>query len=136
MAVQIIYPDIIDSGRWVGPFVCMDKSSRRDAVRQYKERKVPVGIFALRSLATGETFVGASRNLDGQRNSSLFSLRLGSHRNKAMQGAYNAAGGEAGFEFVILEQLQDEELGPIGRDTWLKERERHWRAELSAQSAI
>ena len=114
----------------------MDKSSHRDAVRQYKERKVPVGIFALRSLSTGETFVGASRNLDGQRNSSLFSLRLGSHRNKAMQGAYNAAGGEAGFEFVILEQLQDEDLGPIGRDTWLKERERHWRAELSAQSAI
>ena len=114
----------------------MDKSNRRDAVRQYKERKVPVGIFALRSLSTGETFVGASRNLDGQRNSSLFSLRLGSHRNKAMQAAYTAAGGEAGFEFVVLEQLEDEDLGPIGRDTWLKERERHWRGELSAQSAI
>ena len=114
----------------------MDKTSRRDAVRQYKERKVPVGIFALRSLSTGETFVGASRNLDGQRNSSLFSLRLGSHRNKAMQAAYSAAGGEAGVDFVVLEQLEDEDLGPIGRDTWLKERERLWRGELSAQSAI
>lgn len=114
----------------------MDKTSRREAARQYKERKVPMGIFALRSLSTGETFVGASRNLDGQRNSSMFSLRLGSHRNKALQSAFNTAGGEARFEFVVLEQLEDEDLGPIGRDTWLKERERHWRAQLAAQSVI
>ncbi len=114
----------------------MDKSNRREAIRQYKERKVPVGIFALRCLASGQAWVGASRNLDGQRNSSMFGLRLGSHRNKDLQAAWNAAGGEPGFEFVILEQLEDEELGPIGRDTWLKERERHWRAALNARSAI
>ena len=114
----------------------MDKTNRREAIRQYKERKVPIGIFALRCRTTGAAFVGASRNLDGQRNSSTFSLRLGSHRNKALQAAWTAAGGEAGFEFVVLETLEDEDLGPIGRDTWLKARERHWRAELNAQSAI
>ena len=114
----------------------MDKTHRREAIRQYKERKAPVGIFALRCRATGAAFVGASRNLDGQRNSSTFSLRLGSHRNKALQAAWNAAGGEAGFEFVVLETLDDEDLGPIGRDTWLKTRERHWRETLGAQSAI
>ena len=43
----------------------MDKNSRRDAIRQYKERKVPIGIFAIRCRPTGETWVGASRNLDG-----------------------------------------------------------------------
>lgn len=114
----------------------MDKTNRREAIRQYKERKSPIGIFALRQTASGAAWVGASRNLDGQRNSSMFSLRLGSHRNKALQAAYHAAGGEAGFEFVVLEVLEDEDLGPIGRDTWLKERERHWRAHLDAQSAI
>lgn len=114
----------------------MEKSDRREAIRQYKERKVPVGIFVLRCLASDQAWVGASRNLDGQRNSSMFSLRLGRHRNKDLQAAWNAAGGEPGFEFVILEQLEDEELGPIGRDTWLKERERHWRAALDARSAI
>ena len=31
----------------------MDKTHRREAIRQYKERKVPVGIFALRCRATG-----------------------------------------------------------------------------------
>lgn len=114
----------------------MDKTSRRDAIRQYKERKVPVGIFALRCPATGQVWVGASRNLDGQRNSSFFSLRLGSHRNRDLQAAWNAAGGEEAFEFEILELLEDDDLGPIGRDTWLKEREAHWRGALGAQSAI
>ena len=85
----------------------MDKTSRRDAVRQYKERKVPVGIFAIRCRPTGETWVGASRNLDGQRNSSFFGLRLGSHRNREMQKAWNAEGGEAAFEFSIVELLED-----------------------------
>lgn len=113
----------------------MDKTSRREAIRQYKERKVPVGIFVIRCLPTGETWVGASRNLDGQRNSSFFGLRLGSHRNREMQAAWKAHGEDA-FEFSIVELLEDEEVGPIGRDTWLKERERHWMAELSARSAV
>ena len=114
----------------------MDKTSRRDAIRQYKERKIPVGIFSLRCIATGKAWVGASRNLDGQRNSSFFSLRLGSHRNRDLQAAWNAAGGEEAFEFEVLELLDDEDLGPIGRASWLKEREAYWRAELSAHSAI
>lgn len=74
----------------------MDKQSRREAIRDYKERKVPIGIFSLRCVATGETWVGASRNLDGQKNSSFFSLRLGSHRNSAMQAAWKAHGGGLG----------------------------------------
>ncbi|HEY9236196.1 MULTISPECIES: GIY-YIG nuclease family protein [Phenylobacterium] len=114
----------------------MDKTSRREAIRQYKERKVPVGIFAIRCRPTAEAWVGASRNLDGQRNSSFFSLRLGSHRNRDMQAAWKAHGGEEAFEFSILELLEDEDLGPLGRDSWLKERERHWLAQLGARSAV
>lgn len=114
----------------------MDKNSRRDAIRQYKERKVPIGIFAIRCRPTGETWVGASRNLDGQRNSSFFGLRLGSHRNRDMQTAWNAQGGEEAFEFSVVELLEDDELGALGRSSWLKERERHWLAELGARSAI
>jgi hypothetical protein len=113
----------------------MDKLSRREAVRQYKERKVPLGIFSIRCIPTDEVWVGASRNLDGQRNSSFFGLKLGSHRNRQMQAAWNGHG-ESAFEFAVVELLEDEELGPVGRDTWLKERERHWRSELGAQSAI
>ena len=114
----------------------MEKQSRRDAVRQYKERKVPIGIFSVTCRATGEAWVGASRNLDGQRNSLFFGLRLGTHRNRALQAAWNAHGGEDGFEFAVKELLEDESLTSIGRASWLKERERHWLAALDARPAI
>lgn len=112
----------------------MDKQSRRNAARDYKERKVPAGIFSLRCLATGETWVGAARNLD-QKNGLMFSLRQGSHRNRALQAAWTAHG-EAGFAYEVVETLDDEDLGPLGRDTWLKTRELYWREALGGKPMI
>ncbi len=112
----------------------MDKQSRRDAVRDYKERKIAAGIFSLRCAASGETWVGAARNLD-QKNGLMFSLRMSSHRNRALQAAWTAHG-EAGFDYAVVETLDDEDLGPLGRETWLKTRELHWREALAAHSII
>jgi hypothetical protein len=113
----------------------MDKQSRRSAVRDYKERKVAAGIFCVRCAPTGEAWVGLSRNLDGQRNSTLFSLRLGSHMNKALQAAWTAHGADA-VAFEVLEVIDDEELTPLGRDDLLKRRERHWIAALGAKKIL
>jgi hypothetical protein len=111
----------------------MDKQARRDAVRDYKERKIRAGIFRLTCATTGETWVGAARNLD-QKNGLFFGLRLGSHRNRELQQAWNAHGGEAGIEYAVVEELLDDKLTPLGREDWLKARERHWREALSARS--
>lgn len=112
----------------------MDKQRRRDIAREYKERKVPLGIFSLRCEATGETWIGMSRNLDGAANSALMSLRLGSHRNKVMQAAWTAHG-EASFAYAVVETL-GEDLSPIGKEDWLKARDRHWRARLDAKPIV
>lgn len=113
----------------------MDKQARRDAARDYKERKVAAGIFSLRCAATGETWVGAARNLD-QKNGLMFSLRLGSHRNRALQTAWNAHGGEAGVAYELVEELNDEKLTPLGREDWLKAREAHWLQALNARPVV
>lgn len=112
----------------------MDKQRRRDIAREYKERKVPLGIFSLRCAPTGETWIGMSRNLDGAANSALMSLRLGSHRNAAMQAAWKAHG-EAAFTYAVVESL-DEDLSPIGKEDWLKARLRHWIAALEARPIV
>lgn len=111
----------------------MDKQSRRAAVRDYKERKVPAGVFSLSCAASGEVWVGLSRNLDGQKNSLFFGLRTGGHLNRRLQAAWNAHGAEA-FEFAVVEALEDEDLTAYGREDWLKTRERHWREALQAHS--
>lgn len=113
----------------------MDKQSRRAAVRDYKEKKVRAGVFAVRCAATGEAWVGLSRNLDGQRNSSLFALRLGSHMNKGLQAAWNAKGAEA-FAYEELEVIGDEDLTAMGLADLLKRRERHWIEALGARPIV
>ena len=113
----------------------MDKQSRREAIREYKERKPAPGIYVVRCAPSGEVWVGASRNLDSQENGLWFGLKTGGHINRAMQAAWNAHG-EAAFSFEPLERLDDETLTPMGRADLLKARERHWLEALSAKKAV
>ena len=113
----------------------MDKQSRRQVVRDYKERKVSMGIFAVRCAVTGQAWVGQSRNLEQQQNGIWFGLRQGGHPNLALRAAW-AAHGEAAFAFEVLEVIDTEGLSPYGRDNLLKDRDAHWRAELGAPKLV
>jgi hypothetical protein len=113
----------------------MDKQSRRDAIRDYKERKVSHGIFVVRCAASGESWIGVSPNVAQMQNRVWFGLRQGGHPNRAVQAAWREHG-EGSFSFGILEELDTDELGPIGRETLLKDRSAHWRAQLGANKLV
>lgn len=113
----------------------MDKDRKRQLARDYKERKVSPGIYAIRCAATGEVWVAPSRNLDVQQNGIWFTLRLGTHLNRALQAVWNAQG-EAALAFEIIERVEDEDMTPYLLDAALKERIAHWRAELGAGLAV
>lgn len=109
----------------------MPSARQRQLIREYKERKPSVGVFAVRCAATGEVWVAASRTLGSARNPIWMGLRFGSHPNKAMLAAWKAHG-EASFAFEVLEECDIEGMTPLGVLDLLKGRERHWRAELGA----
>jgi hypothetical protein len=109
----------------------MDKQARREAVREYKERKAQPGVFAVRCAPTGEVWVGTSRNLDQQQNREWFALKQGAHMNRALRAAWSEHG-EAAFSFEPLEMVEDEGLSAVMLDKRLKERAEHWRGELGA----
>jgi hypothetical protein len=113
----------------------MDKQSRRQAVSDYRERKVPQGVFAVRCAVSGETWVGHTPNLPQMQNRIWFGLRQGGHPNPALRAAW-AAHGEAAFGFEVLEAIDDEGLSAYGRDSLLKDRAAHWRAELGATKIV
>ena len=71
-------------------------SSRKDLIREYKEKKPTPGVFAVRCIPTNAAWTGLSRNLDTQQNGIWFQLRTGSHVNKALQTAWKKHG-EAAF---------------------------------------
>jgi hypothetical protein len=114
----------------------MDKQARREAIRDWKEKKTVAGVYAVRCAATGEVWVAGASNVESQQTRHWFGLRMGSHTNKAMQAAWNAHGREAALTFEVVERLDDEDLTPIGRADLLKARERHWIAALGARRAV
>lgn len=113
----------------------MDKQTRRQAVSDYKDRKVSIGIYAVRCTVTGEAWVGQSQNLTQQQNRIWFGLRQGGYPNPALKTAW-AAHGEAAFAFEVLEAIDDEGLSAYGRDSLLKDRAAHWRSELGATKIV
>lgn len=106
-------------------------SGRKALLREYRERKVEAGIFAVRCTATGEAWIGATPDLSTRQNGVWFSLRLGSHREKSLQAAWNAQGAEA-FVFEIVETVDIEGLDVAMRNSKLKDRRAHWIATLNA----
>ena len=108
-----------------------EKISRKQAIREFKERKVSRGIFAVRCIATGTVWVDSSPNLGAAENSLWFCLRIGSHINKGLQAECDTHGKEA-FRFEVLETL-DDDVSALALGDLLKERRRHWLAELGAR---
>ena len=87
----------------------MTERSRKDIIREYKERKKPAGVFQIKNLANGKVLLGSSLNLEGPLNSHKFMLTIGSHRNAALQKDWNVFGPEMfGFEILEVVRVKDE----------------------------
>src|ERR1700733_404145 len=109
----------------------LSKEERKEAARKFKERKPPLGVYAVRCAATGQVWVGFTQNLNASKNGIWLGLSTGAHHDKALQAEWNAHT-ESAFSYEVLEQL-DEELSPLlVRDT-LKARKQHWIERLDAR---
>jgi hypothetical protein len=105
-------------------------TSRKDAIREYKERPPHRGIFAIRRVGTAQAWVGGSLNLDATRNRTWFALRMGQHHDRPLQVEWNTHG-EAAFEYDVLEPLKDD-LVPMAIADLLKAKTQEWAARLGA----
>lgn len=103
-------------------------NARREAIRNYKERKIPKGIFVVRFETNGRQWVDSSPNLGAARNAVWSQLKSGAHYNKDLQAQWNAHG-EAAFEFEVVEELDPETPEIAVRDE-LKRKRKEWVAKL------
>jgi len=103
---------------------------RKQAIKEYKERKPLRGAFAVRCSVTHQSWVGSSPNLNAARNSVWFALRQGLHRDPTLQAAWNAHGEEQ-FHFEILDEL-DDDVSRVNLGDILKQKKKHWANELGA----
>lgn len=83
----------------------MHKGRRKEIKQTYKQNLPEMGIFQIRCKPTGKLYVAASRNLEGERNSRLFQLRMGTIVfNRELQRDLEEYGADS-FEFSVLAVL-------------------------------
>jgi hypothetical protein len=112
----------------------MDKiaNNRRALARDYKDRKVEAGVYAIRCAPTGQVWIGGTPDLATRQNGVWFALRMGGHSCASLQAAWTEHG-EGAFGFEVLEVIDDKGLESMGRAALLVERREHWRAALGAE---
>lgn len=112
----------------------LSKEQKKEVIKNYKEQKPALGVYAIRCSEDRRVWVGASRNLSATRNSVWFSLRIGSSRDRTLQDAWRRYG-ESCFTFATLEVL-DDDVSPLAVGDLLRERKEHWLAALHAEPLL
>ncbi len=82
------------------------RTSRKEIIRAYKERKKPAGVFQVKNTVNGKILLGSSLNLEGVFNSNRFKLSSGGHPNRELQKEWNLYGPEK-FVFETLEVVRE-----------------------------
>jgi hypothetical protein len=107
----------------------LSPSERRERVRAYKDAFPPMGIYAVRHAASGRTWVGASRNVDGMLNRIQFELRTGGHRDVSLAQEWARHGADA-FSFEVLERVKERDDPAFDYASELQTMLALWQAEL------
>lgn len=79
--------------------------SRKNLIREYKERKKPAGVFHVKNTVNGKVLFGSSMNLEGKLNRHRLTLSIGRHPNELLQKEWNEYGPDK-FVFEILEVVK------------------------------
>jgi len=82
----------------------MDKS-RRERIREYKNTPRAMGVGVVRNTASGKVLLVCGPDVRSLLNRHLAQLRLGAHRNHALQGDWHALGEQA-FRFEVVDTLE------------------------------
>ncbi len=92
------------------------QSDRRKELRDsYKNRRPEMGVVSLACVATGERFLGTTRDAGKELNSLRAKLDGGLHPNRRLQQLWNEHG-ERGFSFEVAETLDYDRPEDVAAD--------------------
>jgi hypothetical protein len=79
---------------------------RKALIREYKQRRPPMGVYRVHSTATGRSLVAAATDLPSILNRHRFQLQTGGHPTRALQADWKEHGAES-FVFEVLDTLPE-----------------------------
>ncbi len=83
----------------------MDKST---AKKEYKQAKQPMGVYRIRNIGNGRSYIGFGLDMRARLNRHKAELKFGNHRNRELQEEWKTCG-ESSFRFEVLDELVPEE---------------------------
>ncbi|HSK46545.1 MAG TPA: GIY-YIG nuclease family protein [Coriobacteriia bacterium] len=107
-------------------------TDRKALLRQYKETKLPMGVFRVRNIAQARSFIGVSVNLPGMLNRMRFQLDNSAHPNRALQADWDRLGPDA-FVIEALDELEPPEEPGYYSKLDLEELRQMWIERLTAE---
>lgn len=81
----------------------------------YKQLKPVMGVFQVQNKSSKKVLIEGSTNITSKWNRHLAELKLGNHRNKALQNDWNRLG-EENLIFSIIEILDDQETQDVKKE--------------------
>ncbi len=82
----------------------MDVKRKRELLNEYKNRRPEMGVISFSCKATGEVFLGISKDTKADFNSGCFKLSTGTHPNRRLQELWKQHG-EHGFALSVVRTL-------------------------------
>lgn len=86
----------------------MDMNRKKQLLEEYKNRKPDMGVISFRCIATGEAFLGISKDTVANLNGIRFRLSANRYPNRRLQDLWNQFG-DTGFEVAVLKKLKYED---------------------------
>lgn len=93
--------------------------SKKELKEAYIQMKIPAGMYRIRNLMSGMSYLDVNNNLDAIWNRHRTQLKFGTHRNSVLQQDWDTYG-ESNFVFEILEEIDTEDLTAEQISTELK----------------
>lgn len=110
----------------------MDKDKRKELVNAWKNRIPDMGIISIRCKTTGDSFLGASKDINADFNSAKCKLSTSWHPNKKLLELWKTYG-EEDFEFFVLERVECKDPTEDYTDKLEKLREKYLEADEKSQ---
>jgi len=84
--------------------------TRTQLIKEYDQIIPTAGVFQILNKQSGKVLIDNSTDVNAKWNRHQFELKLGSHRNKALQADWKAAG-EDNFEYTLLSVFDTDDDG-------------------------
>jgi len=77
---------------------------KKELIREYKQRRPPMGVYRVRNVVSGHSLVAASTDLPSILNRHRAQLSMGGHPNRPLQADWLEHGADS-FVFEVLDTL-------------------------------